>query len=417
MQLNSHDSFLDCPTREQRAWVGDSVVHQMIHLATNLDWRLAWHYLSLGNSPRPDGILPMSVAGEIEYSGGLTIPDWGLHWVHGVYNLYRFTGDREAVKAYMPTIERLLRWYLPYQTTEGVLKDVVEWNLIDWAALHVEDTSAIITAIWARGLREFIELAGWLEENASRRWAEGLYAKVKAGFEMFWDARRGSYIDHIKDGIPQKPMSQLGGALAICSGLAPQERWEGIIRTITNPRHLVVRSWTGSESGEFSQERWRKQMLGIYEADWDVENQVVKAEPFMSYVVHDAVAAAGLADLLPSLYRSWLEFLVNGFDTIGECWGYGTHVHGWSCSPTRDMLFYTTGILPATPGYASARIAPRLGGLAWVKGSVPTPHGMITVDATQNEVIVDSPVPFTLDLSGQAPQEFSEGHHEVRVGK
>ena len=113
VQLNSHDAFLDCPTREQRAWVGDSVVHQMVHLATNQDWRLAWHYLTLGNSPRSDGILPMSVVGDIEASGGYTIPDWALHWVHGVYNFYRFSGDRDAVKAFMPTIERILRWYAP----------------------------------------------------------------------------------------------------------------------------------------------------------------------------------------------------------------------------------------------------------------------------------------------------------------
>ena len=66
VNLNSFDAFTDCPTREQRAWVGDSVVHQMVHLATNTDWRLAWQYLNLGNSPRSDGILPMSVAGEIE---------------------------------------------------------------------------------------------------------------------------------------------------------------------------------------------------------------------------------------------------------------------------------------------------------------------------------------------------------------
>jgi alpha-L-rhamnosidase len=46
--------------------VGDSVVHQMVHLATNTDWRLAWQYLNLGNSPRYDGILPMSVGGDIE---------------------------------------------------------------------------------------------------------------------------------------------------------------------------------------------------------------------------------------------------------------------------------------------------------------------------------------------------------------
>jgi len=73
VQLNSHDAFLDCPTREQRAWVGDSAVHQMVHLATNLDWRLARHYPTLCSSPRSDGILPMSVVGEIEASGSFTI--------------------------------------------------------------------------------------------------------------------------------------------------------------------------------------------------------------------------------------------------------------------------------------------------------------------------------------------------------
>ena len=176
VQLNSHDSFIDCPTREQRAWVGDSVVHQMVHLATNLDWRLARHYLTLGNSPRYDGILPMSVAGDMEFDGGVTIPDWGLHWVHGVYNLYRFIGDKDAVKAFMPTIERLLRWYVPYQTKEGVLKDVVEWNLVDWSSLHRGYQRHPLRDLGARS-GEFIEMAAWLEENASRRWAERLYAR------------------------------------------------------------------------------------------------------------------------------------------------------------------------------------------------------------------------------------------------
>lgn len=413
VNLNSFDAFTDCPTREQRAWVGDSVVHQMVHLATNTDWRLAWRYLDLGNSPRSDGILPMSVAGEIEASGGLTIPDWGLHWVHGVYNLYRFAGDRAKVKSFMPTIERILRWYAAFQTEAGVLKDVVEWNLVDWAALCVEDTSSILTAIWARGLKEFGEMAGWLGENASRAWAAELYAKAKAGYEMFWDEARGTYIDHIKDGVPQKPISQVAGALAIVSGLAPQERWPRIIETITDPGRLVVRSWTGGESGDYSVEKMQKQFMGIYEPDWDVEREIVIGEPFISYVVHDAVAAAGLADRLPDLYRRWSQFLKDGYDTIGECWGWGTHVHGWSCTPTKDMVFYTLGVTPAEPGYTVARIAPRLGRLAWAEGKVPTPHGLIHVRAEPGKVAVDSPVPVIVDLPRQAPQHLPAGKHTV----
>ena len=413
VQLNSHDAFIDCPTREQRAWVGDSVVHQMVHLATNRDWRLAWHYLTLANSPRPDGMLPMSVVGEIEASGGTTIPDWALNWVHGVYNCYRFSGDRDVVKALMPTVERVLRWYAPYQTAGGVLKDVVEWNLVDWSSVSVADTSAVLTALWARGLHEFAEMAAWLEERASQRWAAGRYEKIKGGFDVFWDEARGSYVDHIVDGVRRPEMSQLAGALAIDSRLAPQERWGRIVDVITDPARLVVRSWTGGGEGEYSQAKMQKQFQGIYEIDWDAEREIVLAEPFMSYTVHDAVVLAGRADRLPDLYPRWSEFLVNGYDTIGECWGWGTHVHGWSCTPTRDMIFYTLGVTPAEPGYASARIAPRLGRLAFAKGSVPTPHGLISVEVSTGAISIDSPVPVVLDLEDQPPRTLSAGRHEI----
>jgi hypothetical protein len=355
------------------------------------------------------------VVGEIEASGGVTIPDWALNWIHGVHNLYRFSGDRDAVKALMPTIERVLRWYAPYQTSDGVLKDVVEWNLVDWSSVLVEDTSSILTSLWARGLREFGEMAAWLEERSSRRWADTLYEKVKAGFEVFWDEARGSYVDHIVDGEQRPEMSQLAGALAIVSGLAPAVRWGRIVNTIADPARLVVRSWTGGSQGEYSQEKIQKQHKGMYEIDWDAEREIVLAEPFMSYTVHDAVAQAGRADLLPDLYRRWSEFLVNGYDTIGECWGWGTHVHGWSCTPTRDMIFYTLGVTPAEPGYTTARIAPRLGRLAWARGSVPTPHGLIAVEAIADSVTVDSPVPIVVDFAGQAPRALPAGRHEVSV--
>ena len=412
VQLNARDAFTDCPTREQQAWVGDAVVHQMVHLATNTDWRLAWQYLTVSDSPRSDGILPMTVVGRSEALGGTTIPDWSLHWVHGVYNLYRFAGDKSAVLAFMPSVARVLRWFAPYQNAQGLLQDLIEWTLIDWSAVSNNGVSAIYTAMWARGLREYAEMAAWLGEESSQQWAEGLYAKAKAGFEGFWDDERGSYIDHIVHGIPQPEMSQLGGATAIVSGLAPQERWERIVDTITDEAKVIVRTWRmvggGSPGGGLF-----GQGLG---PDWDTQNEIVMAEPFMSYVVHDAVVQAGMADRLPDLYLAWSQFLVGGYDTIGEDWRHGTHVHGWSCTPTRDMVFYTLGVTPAEPGYAAARVAPRLGRLDWAKGKVPTPHGLIEVHATAEQVTIDSPVPVVLDLAGRAPQRLPAGRHEVQAG-
>ncbi len=414
VQLNSHDAFIDCPTREQRAWVGDGVVHQMVHLAANCDWRLAAHFCTLGNSPRSDGILPMTVAGDIEMSGIHTIPDWSLHWVHGVYNLYCFMGARELIQGLLPTIERILRWYAPYQTAGGALKDVPEWNLVDWSSVSTEDQAATLTALWARGLREYAELAGWLGNQGSQRWAEERYERARAGFEIFWDGSRGSYVDHVVGGEQRPEMSQLAGALAIASLLAPRERWAQIVATITDPARLVMRAWTGDNQGGQSMDKWMAQVRqGLYEIDWDVHNQVVLAQPFMSYVVHDAVALADCAGRLPDLFRRWSQFLADGYDTIGECWDYGTHVHGWSCTPTRDMVFYTLGVTPNEPGYAVARIAPRLGPLAWARGSVPTPHGLITVEARPDGVSIESPVPVLLELEGQAPRRLAAGRHVI----
>ena len=184
---------------------------------------------------------------------------------------------------------------------------------------------------------------------------------------------------------------------------------------MTDPDRLVVRSWTGGSEGEYSLEKMERQFHGIYETDWEADREIVIAEPFMSYVVHDAVALAGRAGLLPDLYRRWSEFLKVGYDTIGECWGWGTHVHGWSCTPTRDMIFYTLGVTPAEPGYARAHIAPRLGRLAWARGTVPTPHGLISVDVEDGSVTVDSPVPVILDVEGDSPRTLPPGRHQLII--
>ncbi|MGC3993618.1 MAG: alpha-L-rhamnosidase N-terminal domain-containing protein [Propionicimonas sp.] len=415
VELNSFDSFTDCPTREQRAWVGDGVVHQLVHLVANADWRLARNYVRLGASPRPDGMLPMSVVGEMEYGGAFTIPDWALHWIHGVWNLYRYTGDRDEVLELLPVAERVLRWYLPFVDEHGTLSDVPEWNLIDWSSVFPSGRSSLITGLWARGLAEFAEISEWLGNGGAAAWARGLWEQARVGYESFWDAGRGSYLDHIVDGVPQPAMSQAAGAVAIVSGLAPRERWASVIDVITDPARLVIRSWIGGADGGYDMDKMREQSVGIYRIDWDAENEIVRAEPFFSYLVHDAVAAAGRAERLIDLVRAWSVFLHDGFDTFGECWGWGTPVHGWSATPTKDLVSYILGVTPDAPGYTTARVAPRPGSLDWLSGTVPTPHGYVRVDVRDSHVAVDSPVPVTFVALSGVEAALPAGRHELSL--
>ncbi|GAA2094576.1 hypothetical protein GCM10009841_05140 [Microlunatus panaciterrae] len=413
VQLNAHDAFTDCPTREQRAWVGDGVVHQLVQLTTNNDWRLARNYLWLGNSPRPDGILPMTVVGDIEAGGGFTIPDWSLHWVHGVYNLYRYLGDRSELLSLLPTVERILRWYLPYVDDRGTIADVPEWNLVDWASVFSTGRSALLTALWARALAEFAEIGDYVGNAGSAGWARGLLARAAEGFEDFWDETRGTYVDHVVDGEPQPAASQAAGATAIVSGLAPQERWSRIIDTITDPDTLVVRSWIGGNDGGYDPQKIADQIRGVQQVDWDAEREVVIAQPFFSYLVHEAVAQAGRAADLVTLVRRWSQFLVGGYDTFGECWGWGTPVHGWSSAPARDLVAYVLGITPAEPGFAAARVAPAPGSLRHLEGAVPTPHGLVTVQVDADRVRIVSPVPVVFVGSDGAEVRLPAGTQEI----
>jgi alpha-L-rhamnosidase len=415
VQLNSLDAYTDCPTREQRAWVGDAVVHQMVDLATNEDWGLARNYLELSDSPRPDGILPMVVASDIEASGGLTIPDWSLSWIHGLHIQYWHDGDLDKVQRHLPTAERVLRWYTSYVDDRGTIADVPEWNLVDWASIFVSGRSSILTALWARGLSEFAELADDTGNAGSAAWARELYDAAAQGYEDFWDADRELYTDHILDGQRQPAASQAAQASAIISGLAPRERWSSLVDLMTDPQRLVVRSWIGSETGGYDRERIVEQMRGIQRIDWDPEREMVIAEPFFSYAVHDAVARAGRAELLIDLVGRWEEFLVDGYDTFGECWGWGTPVHGWSSTPTKDLVWYVLGVTPAEPGYRRVRVAPRLGQLRECAGAVPTPHGLIEVRITGSEAEIDSPVPIVVVHEDGTETELATGKRRATI--
>jgi len=51
--------------------------------------------------------------------------------------------------------------------------------------------------------------------------------------------------------------------------------------------------------------------------------------------------------------------------------------HAWGASPVYLLGKYYLGIQPTKAGYSEFEIRPDLGGLKWMEGKVPTPHGEI----------------------------------------
>lgn len=412
VSICSMDAYLDCPTREQRAWTGDSVVHQMVDLTTNADWSLARWHPRMAASPRPDGMLPMACAGDAEQADFTIIPDWALHWVHSVWNLYRYVGDHDEVATLLPVVEGVLRWFEPFCDDDGVPTDVYAWVIIDWSSVYTEGVSAALCGLWGRGLLELAEMAAWLGDEGRAAWARRTHDRLRAGFERLWDEQRQRYIDSYLPGQDRPMASQHGQAAAIVGDLAPRERWDRLVEVVTAEEDLVDASFSVADGPSLLHDDVRVGgdflRSGHPDPWWDTGRQVVRAQPFFRYVVHDALVAAGRADLIAHQCLDWTRALERCDSSLTETWYGGTVSHGWSATPTRDLVQRVLGVTPAEPGFAVADVSPALGGLAWAEGTVPTPHGMLSVEVRPDELVIDSPIPFE-----HAGTRHEPGHHRL----
>lgn len=412
VSICSLDSYVDCPTREQRAWTGDSVVHQLVDLTTNRDWSLAeWHPV-LAASPRADGMLPMAVAGEIEHTDISIVPDWALHWIHSVHNLHTYVGDRERVAELLPVVEGVLRWFDARTDDDGVPVDLPGWVLIDWSAIHSDGANSTIAGLWGRGLLEFAEMSEWLGDSGRAAWARRRHERLAIGFEKFWDPRRAVYVDQVI-GCDRRPMvSQHGAAAAIVGRLAPRERWSRLAEVITDESRLVHAAFARADGP--SDPGTETDLGGVYmyqghpEPWWDVERQVVRAQPFFRYVVHDALVDAGSGGLLPDLLLDWNHLIDRCSTSFGETWYGGTTCHGWSSTPTRDLVQYVLGVRPGEPGMGVVEVEPHLGRLDWIEADVPTPRGVLNVRVDRRSISITGDHDATVRAEGAL--------HAVRPG-
>jgi alpha-L-rhamnosidase len=89
--------------------------------------------------------------------------------------------------------------------------------------------------------------------------------------------------------------------------------------------------------------------------------------------------------------------------------------HGWSSGPTAWLTENVLGITPTSPGYATIAIEPDLLGLDYAKGSVPTPHGLISIRIDKQKGIdltLPAGVTATLDYKGRTAT-LPSGHHAI----
>ena len=83
--------------------------------------------------------------------------------------------------------------------------------------------------------------------------------------------------------------------------------------------------------------------------------------------------------------------------------------HAWTSHPIYDLLTLVAGIEPASPGFATVRVAPHLGNLPSLTASFPHPAGMIEVKYQKRGAGIDA----SITLPGTLTGDFVfEGKHQ-----
>jgi hypothetical protein len=168
----------------------------------------------------------------------------------------------------------------------------------------------------------------------------GIYAKC-------WNASRGM----IADNPDQKIFSQQANIMAVLYDVIPKDQQQAILRKM-----LAIEPGT-------------------------TPNGVMSASYYFRFYLARALEHAGMADDYLKSLDPWRQLLPLHFSTWPEVPGdTRSDSHAWSAHPIYDLLTLVAGIEPASPGFATVRIAPHLGSLNAITASFPHPEGLISVD-------------------------------------
>lgn len=366
-----HDAWEDCPSREQRQWLGDVTVENLVgHAAFGpcVAPLTAKFLLQAAESQRPDGLTQMFAPGDHRTDGTL-IPDWTLQWILCAADHWRLTGDLATTEAIFPSVLKALAWFERQLDHNGLVADLPYWHFMDWAGVGREGEACAFNAQLAGAFAAAALLAravGW--EPAAARLDAHAAAHAAALNARHWDERRGVFVDVVDPltGEQQAQVSQHASAAMTLWGRADPDRLRRALARITDSARLTFTAAPPiAPEGD----------------DLDPEDGVVLANTFYSHFVYEALAETGQFDVaLAQMRERFGPMLESGATTLWESFRPSASLcHGFSASPTWQLSRRMLGVAPAQPGFAAILVTPNLAGLDHASGVVPTSAGDVEV--------------------------------------
>ncbi len=347
------DSYAD-PWRERGQWWGDAFVANHVNRAAFGDTRLVARGLRLMAEAFHDGRPPALAPNP----GQARLLDYGMLWVHSVYDYWQVTGDQQAVARCYPALRDFLDYLASYEHDTTGLLDIPSgpWSttaLIDWAAPDSNRVgqSMPLNALYASTLDKAATLATVADDRSrSGQWRQKATHVRRQAHALLYDPQQGAYYATLIEGQRHPPSPQ-AQAWALTYRIVPDAEEQRVANALVS-------------------------LLSD-------NPQAPNVETYGMYWVLEALARAHRFNEALSIIEQYYGHMVErGATTWWESFNADRSYtqslsHAWSGAPT---WFLTTYILGARQtGPQQWQVQPAFSDAGNVAGALPLPQGRLAV--------------------------------------
>lgn len=373
LTLGAQENFLDTPTREKGAFLGDAwsqgVASMLVMGERNLNHRVLLEFLDSQDQYWPDGRLN-AVYPNVD--GKRDIPDYTQSYLIWVWDYYLQTGNLEFLKTNYTKFKKIADYVDTYKDpTTNLIHNLsggsgpYRFGIIDWPAdmrYGYDMSTEARTVINAYAYADFdiISKIAWVLGNQSdvelyRNKASAIKEAMNKQLVTF----DGVYCDGLKaDKSQSTHVSQHANMYPIAMGYAPPKNRKAVIAAVKE----------------------RKMSVGMV---------TVRYLP-------EALGEAGEGAHLFELYTNtnwdgWAKTISLGATATWESWNANTNnqsmCHPWGTIGLAGIQQYILGLKVLQPQHEVIQIRPLdfEGRLKHVVGSFPTDRGVVSIEWTRND--------------------------------
>ncbi len=284
------------------------------------------------------------------------IPTYSMWWIIIQHDYFMQFGDKDYLEKQLPYLRELMR-RLSLHIDQTGRDTTPEMRFIDWATKETPEAVEVglqAMHVWAtRCAKEIFSLFG--EETFVRLCEEDL--QRLCAFPL------------------SECKAKQANALAVIAGLLDAEN--------TNEQNLKIGGSAGLSTFMGFYILRARAMAGDYEGALATVREYwggmlsLGATSFWEDFDIKWMENAAPIDRLPK------EYEVDVHASYGRhCYRGFRHslCHGWASGPTAWLTEYVLGVKPAEPGCRKLYVEPHLCDLKWVKGSYPTPNGVVEIE-------------------------------------